>query len=250
MKRQISTEGLLLKAERFGDMHKSITIFSPDFGMVQVTAYGAYKSTSRFSGVTEPFRHVRLNLYHDPVRKSYKITDIELIRSFDAVQGDLKRFYFVCLWLELLGKSSGGAEDYKAVFSLLKEGLVLMDDPLRNAAYVSLTFLIRYIKLMGLFPGIEECPSCGNAFRHADDIFFSPEDAEFHCSSCSRDGFFRVPAGGVSYLRHTEDISFEIASRVGLDAVTLSCMEETVYKMIRILLGEELKTLKAIKAYA
>jgi DNA repair protein RecO (recombination protein O) len=249
MKRQFLTEGLILRAERSGEMNKAVSLFSPELGFFQATAYGAYKPTSRLSGVSEPFRHVRLHLYHDPVRKSYKITDLELIASFDAVRGELSRFYRVCLWIELLQKSASGTEGSQEVFSLLKEGLLAMNDPQRDVSYVSATFLIRYVRFLGLFPGIEDCPSCGKPFESGADVFFCPEDSEFHCRSCGLEGFFRLTAGGISYLRHTEDIPFDAACRVGLDKTSLSSLEAVVYAMIRSLLGEELKTLASIKEY-
>ena len=79
MKRQLLTQGIILRAERSGEINKSVTAFSPDLGIVHGMAFGAAKPGSRFSGATEPFRFAAIHLYHNPVSNSYKITDLEIL---------------------------------------------------------------------------------------------------------------------------------------------------------------------------
>ena len=125
-----------------------------------------------------------------------------------------------------------------------------MNDPEKDPSYVNAMFLLRYLQLAGIFPDINDCPSCGRPFDDGCELFFCPKDAEFLCHSCRREGDFRLTAGGVSYIRHTGDLIFEEACRIRLDRISLSSLEGTIYAMIRSAIGEDLKSLSCLKDYS
>ena len=89
MYRSISTQAIVIRRERIGEFHKSLALLTADLGLITATAYGAYKSHSRLRLGSEPFTWSAVHLYHNPVRKSYKVTDLEIRASFEGLQADL-----------------------------------------------------------------------------------------------------------------------------------------------------------------
>jgi len=75
MYRSISTQAIVIRRERLGEFHKSLTLLTSDLGLITATAYGAYKMHSHLRVGSEPFTWSSTVLYHNPVKKSYKVTD-------------------------------------------------------------------------------------------------------------------------------------------------------------------------------
>ena len=59
MDRNYTTEAVVLKTRRFGDFHKSVTILSPERGIINAVAHGAYKGKSRLSSITRSILRIR-----------------------------------------------------------------------------------------------------------------------------------------------------------------------------------------------
>ncbi len=47
MYRSISTQAIVIRRERSGEFHKNLTLLTSDLGLINATAYGAYKMHSR-----------------------------------------------------------------------------------------------------------------------------------------------------------------------------------------------------------
>ena len=133
MYRSISTQAIVIRRERIGEFHKSLSLLTSDLGLITAMAYGAYKPQSRLRLGSEPFTWSAVHLYHNPVRKSYKITDIEIHASFEGLQQDLSRLAAASLWAEVIQKSFGAGEMSGGLFGLFQESLGLLEraDPRR-----------------------------------------------------------------------------------------------------------------------
>ena len=55
MYRSISTQAIVIRRERLGEFHKSLTLLTSDLGLISATAYGAYKMHSHLRVGSEPF---------------------------------------------------------------------------------------------------------------------------------------------------------------------------------------------------
>lgn len=53
MKRNITTEAVILQSRRYLDLHRTLSLFSEDFGTIYVVAFGARKG--KFAGKIEQF---------------------------------------------------------------------------------------------------------------------------------------------------------------------------------------------------
>ena len=55
MYRSISTHAIVIRRERSGEFHKSLSLLTTDLGLINAIAYGAYKMNSGLRMGSEPF---------------------------------------------------------------------------------------------------------------------------------------------------------------------------------------------------
>ncbi len=150
MNRYRSGEAIIIENRRIGEIHKGVSLFTPDDGIIRAIAYGAYSHRGSLRGVTAPFVHGTVWLYHEPARSRIKLTDIDVIQMFHEIREDLLRFYTAGLWSEIVLRSFGGGEAATELFDLFRQSLAMLcscDEPATKR--LSAQFQLRFLALAG-----------------------------------------------------------------------------------------------------
>jgi DNA repair protein RecO (recombination protein O) len=244
MFRTSSTEAIVLRKVRVGEIHKSLTLLSPTLGMIGVMAHGAYKMRSRLRTASEPFGVIRAYLYHEPVKDQYKVTDIEAIDALEGIRRSVLRFFTASLWAEVSLKSYGGGEGYAGLYGLLREALGLLGRCSEaSVGGLSVQFLVRFLQLAGHRPNLEHCSACGAELETPGGAYLS-EEASLLCPLCGRPEAPRLPGGALRYLQATTKLPLAQAARIGLEARALEAAKEAVYGLVRRSLEADLNAVR------
>ncbi|MBI9103642.1 MAG: DNA repair protein RecO [Spirochaetales bacterium] len=214
MGRNIRVEGITLHSRRFMEFHKDVTILSREGGVFNAVLHGGYKGKSRMAGGTEPFRRVAFLLYHDPVKDTYKISDGEIINSFENLRLVLPKIYLASLWSELMirtrGAGAGFEEGERVYFLLLKALEVLETIETRKLPYLNIQFLWRFLALSGLSMDFSSCSSCGRGLDEGETLIYSSREIGFLCENCKRRSVFNerqsLSPGAAKYLSRTQGL--------------------------------------------
>jgi len=237
MYRSISTQAIVIRRERIGEFHKSLCLLTADLGLITATAYGAYKSQSRLRLGSEPFTWSAVQLYHNPVRKSYKVTEIEIHASFEGLQADLSRLAAASLWAEIIQKSFGAGEMTGGLFGLFRDSLGLLehaDSALES--YVTTQFLWRFLSLAGYRPIIDACDSCGASLGDRGPAWYAPRTHALLCAACGAHTGFPLPQGALRYLGATQEMPLRRAATVSMDDMSRAALRETLLGMVQSVL--------------
>ena len=92
---------VVLQAARMGEIHRRVALFTGERGVVYATAHGAGKAVSKLKAAAIPFALITAYLYHDPVRNSYKVTDVSA-RNCIRIRADLRKFFTACCGWEIV----------------------------------------------------------------------------------------------------------------------------------------------------
>jgi DNA repair protein RecO (recombination protein O) len=245
MYRSIATDAVVIRRERMGEFHKSLTLLTSGLGLVTATAFGAYKSKSLLRMGSEPFTHSRASLYHDPVRGTYKVTELEVRESFERMRQDFDGVCAASLWAEVVQRSFGAGETSDALFRLFLGCLRVLDSPgAPPAAYATLQFLWRFLSLAGYVPDPAACDRCGRPLEAEPRAFFEPPAGVFLCPSCARPSSLPLPAGARRYLAACDLLSLKEAAGVRLERESLAALQEFLFSAVQSVLEGELKTLR------
>lgn len=245
MARNLTTEAVVLKNSRIGDIHKGVYLFTKDFGIINAIAHGAYKGKGKLTGVTDPFSYLDCFLYHDPVRDSYKITDVFCKEQFERIRTELFRYYYGSLWAELLIKSYGGGEQTGTLFALLVPSLYLLNGESKPYAdYVLLQFLWRFLRIVGAGSSPDECGMCGRDIETEKPAYYYERENCIVCDMCASSTSPILSPGGRSYLRYTGKRRLKEAVRVTVDGATYRELIDILKTMVSEIVESPLNTLK------
>ena len=245
MPRNIITEGITLKSGRIGEIHKSLTIISPHHGLINPIAHGAYKGKSKLGGLTEVFARSRFYLYHDPVKSSYKVSDIQPLAIWENLRGDLQKYYIASLWAEVVIRTYAGGSDFASVFSLCAEGYDLLDSCAESSNIDVLTlFLYRYIEDLGYLPDFSTCSVCGNRLD-VEANWYIGGDGEIRCAGCGDADVPFLTPGARRYLNHGSSRSMAQMLKVKLDNRSSRELKRAMVSLIQHIIGGPLNAIKS-----
>ena len=176
MDRDSKTLGIILKRENRGERNSSLTILTPDNGLITVTAYGSgrgaksYRAPLYGEGV---FSIERKNEY------SISLKDTEILSEHEWVKDSVEKIAWVSLFSELVIKArTTGSEMYSLYTSTLDN---INDD---NIERVAVYFLSHFLKQEGLSSDWETCPMCGKRYDEDEVLGFSTLSSSAVCSAC------------------------------------------------------------------
>jgi DNA repair protein RecO (recombination protein O) len=248
MSRASVTEALILRASRVGEYHKQLLLLTPDAGLVKALAFGAFKGKSRLVSASDPYSHARVHLYRNPVRDLFKISDIEVIHTYEGLRSDLERSYAAALLAELVAVSyGGGGPDYRYPFGLLRRCLMVLEKgDSREVRRTVFQFLLRFLLHAGFLGSPGECGRCGESFHPSEEVFFDSRDGELLCASCAVEGSPAVSPGVRRYMEGASKFPLSRALEIRIDA----SLEQGLVRMLRDLLQFTLNLqLKSFEVY-
>jgi DNA repair protein RecO (recombination protein O) len=244
MNRNLKTPAISLKAGRFGEIHKQVTLFTPGEGILRGTAYGAYKGKGKLGGTTEPFTWGMAGLYHDPVKDTYKITDFEVYDQFENIRGNLRKYYCASLWAEILLKSYGGGGSPE-LFRLTREGLTLLNSvETRNIDGVLIQYLWKALIILGSGPDLSSCANCEGSIS-GGSWALDLHKAGAICGSCIHEGAIVLEAGARRYLIHTSSLGMSEALKINLQEKAMGELKNALFSLFESILEVPLNTLKS-----
>jgi DNA repair protein RecO (recombination protein O) len=120
--RTIQVEGIILKRRNFGEADRIITVFTREFGKMQIKAKGVRKIASKRSSHIEPLNRSSLSLYKGHMFPI--LTEATTIESYADIKEDLERIGFAYHLCELVDGLCPENQEMGEVFTLLQNVLV------------------------------------------------------------------------------------------------------------------------------
>ena len=245
MSRNYRTEAVVLKTRRMGDFHKTAVILSPEKGILNAVAHGAYKGKSRISSITDPFCINDFELYHNPVKELWKISGCESKRLFSNIRENLNSMYNASFWAELILKSHASGADYEWVYKLFTGALECLDRRPSDGALLTTHFLYRFLAGSGFITDFSECGHCG-AGRGNEDFYYSALEGCFLCRRCGSSALPVISGEAASYLEASLSVSLEEAAQKRLDLQSVKKTRNLLLAIIKSIIEVPLNTLDYI----
>ena len=169
-----------------GEADRIFTIFTEDFGKLDLLAKAERKITSKLRAGLEVFYLSEIEFIQG---KAYKtLTDANLINNFKNLRNDLKKLATAYKISETLNDLVKGREPDKKIWQLLQETFDKLDNPrILGSKYQILYhyFLWNLLLILGYELEIYNCISCGKKIT-PKDIFFSPKEGGLLCGECKK----------------------------------------------------------------
>ena len=243
MERNLTSEAIVLTHRKWGDLHRLVTLLSPDLGLCTAVVYGARKG--KLAGGIEPGTMGTYYLYHNRTRKEYTLVDVDPQHTIEHIRDDLPRFYCLQAMIEMAMRMHGG--DFSSLYHVLGTFLILLESGQHNTRQILIQYIWRFIGILGLEPDLTTCPVCSTHYEKSEVLSFHTGLHTPCCRQCGDVDFesyeFVLGPGARKYLLLTQALG-------EIDAVQLTLSETAAKRMIRYMvryitniLGNPLKTL-------
>ena len=169
-----------------GEADRIFTIFTKDFGKLNLLARAERKITSKLRAGLEVFYLSEVEFIQG---KAYKtLTDAILINNFKNLKSNLKKLATAYKISETLDGLVKGQEPDKKIWQLLQETFDKLDNPrILDSKYQILYhyFLWNLLLILGYELEIHNCVLCEKKIT-PKDIFFSPKEGGLLCGQCAK----------------------------------------------------------------
>jgi len=178
------TKGIIVKKEDRGEADQLLTIYTKDFGRLEVLGRGIRKITSKLRSATETFYLSEIEFVQGKVYKT--LTDSLSIERFSHLRKDLKRLALAYRILILLDNLVKSEEPDEKIWQLLKEVFQKLNNlqlKIFNLQLIYYYFLWNLLSFLGYQPQLFHCAHCQKKLL-PENLYFNPREGGVICEKC------------------------------------------------------------------
>jgi len=237
----VTTEAVVLRAMKYRETSKILTLYTRSFGKLSVIAKGARGPKSKFGAALEPMTYVTAVIYKNENRELHLLSQCDSISSFRRLSESIEWMSAALSVIELVDSVTHAEERNESLFQALVRTLEVMNNATKNAQNALYLFEIRLLDIIGVGPNFHVCCQClapvidpkagGTSGSH-----FRLGYGGILCGLCSTKGIgygtLSVPA--VKVLQHLQDIGdFELATNMSLSSQVRSEVGEALRRYMQ-----------------
>ena len=193
----VTTRAVVLQSRKQGETSKIVTLYTEQFGKLNVIAKGARELRSKFGGALEAFTLSDVVFYYKKDNGGlFLLSKAETVQSNSGILNSLEKIEVASQIAEILIRTMHDEEENTALFGLLVDVFRMLASSQNEAARPLLIyFYIRFANLSGYPLNLDEIDFEGEGERAADTHFA-----------------FKVSTGEIVELRIDEDNNHNSAS--------------------------------------
>ena len=179
------TKGFVFKKNDRHESDRIFSVFTYDFGRVEVTAKAIRKSTSKLRSGIDVFYLSEVEFIQGKNGKT--LTDAIVVKKFNSPILDYRKLEVLCRIVEVLDLFIKGQEKDEAVFDLLNEMFDILSNQkvvFKNHNLIFQYFFWNFISLQGYRIQTKNCASCQEKLNPCR-VYFSGKYGGVICGSCA-----------------------------------------------------------------
>jgi len=178
------TAGLILKKEDRGETDQLFTIYTKDFGKLEILGKAIRKISSKLRSGAEPFYLSEIEFIQGKTQKI--LTDTILINKFGNLREDLKRLRIAYRISEVLDSLIKGPEADEKIWQLLNEVFQRLDT--NNLKPITCNLIYHYflwnlLSILGYELQLYNCAVCQKKLL-PEKLYFNPKEGGIICHDC------------------------------------------------------------------
>jgi len=222
------TQGFVFKKKDILEADRVFSVFTYDFGRLEIFGKAIRKITSKLRGGIEIFSLSEIEFIQGKNRKT--LTDTIAIEKFKNIIKDPVRLEISYKISNVLDNFVKGQEKDESVFILLKDTLNELNNPdlkPSSAQLIYYYFLWNFLSKMGYHPEIQKCAAC-RLKLDPSVLYFSNKDGGTICKKCSDSDIEarEVNSDIVKILRLILNKDWQILSKLKVGASSQNLLKE------------------------
>jgi DNA repair protein RecO (recombination protein O) len=238
----ITTEGIVLKTQKFSDADLIITSLTLNKGIIKTFAKSPLKTKSRFGSSLEPFTHAKITLMGKE-HSMPKITQSDIIKPFNRLRENLHDFVYLSKLAEIIITLIPENIPSKKLFLYFLHVFDIIETSnLKNKNILYAVSLIHLLKILGYIPRLNGCGKCG-----AKSFDFYPDLGTTLCRPCATDKTeknlkdpVKITGKMIKFYAHTTGWPLQTSTRLRPSEETLSSLFTLLEAHLNYLLKKRL----------
>jgi DNA repair protein RecO (recombination protein O) len=180
------TRAIVFKKEDRNESDRDFSVFTDDFGRLNIRAKAVRKTASKLRGGIDIFSFSEIEFIQGRSQKT--LTDAVTIKKFENILSDFNKLKIVFQIADVLDNFLKGEERDKETFNLLSEVFNRLDDRLlkiKNDGLAYQYFLWNFVSLQGYKSEVNNCVACRRKLNPYG-IYFSNKEGGIVCSDCAK----------------------------------------------------------------
>lgn len=141
----VTTEAIVLRTRKQGDSSRIVTLYTKDFGKLNVIAKGAREMRSPFSSALQLFNHLSVVFYKKENRDLYLLSKAETMTKMTGIQQSMEQLTAASKIVDLVQRAMHDEHPDAKLFELLAKSLKhIADDPPHLAPVVASYFFYHF----------------------------------------------------------------------------------------------------------
>ncbi len=234
-------EGVILRTVDFGDANRVVTIYTRDFGKIEVNAYGCRRAKNPLSGALQMFNHISAEINHGAKLDSVKEADV--IKFYPNLTADIERLAYSSLFFEIVNRMTLPKFPEGGVYDLILKTLPALDE--KNCRIAALIGIFQFMEFSGVQLNYFHCVHCGAEIE--TDAALSFIDGGAVCMNC-----VDAAQGVLSYPKNLREAVFKILNfdwheHLNFNPKEINAAEKIILKYVQSIIGKELNAVKFIR---
>jgi len=199
------THGIIVKKEDRGEADQILTVYTENFGKLEILGKAIRKIKSKLRGGAELFYLSEIEFIQGKVYKT--LTDTILIEKFKNLREDLRKLAVAYKISEAIDRLVGFQELDKKIWQLLKEVFYRLNSKfkIKNFKLIYYYFLWNLLSILGYHPELYNCSLCQKRIEPAK-IYFNLKEGGIICPEC----FKKAKEKSFSELNDFREINSDI----------------------------------------
>jgi len=220
------TKGFIFKKTDINESDRIFSVFTEDFGRIEITGKALRKITSKLRAGIDIFYLSEIEFIQGKNRKT--LTSAVKIKKFIELDKDSKKIETACYVSEIMDSFIKGEEKDRDFFIFLEEFLnnAFFKKRILNQQLVFQYFFWNFLSAQGYHLQVHNCAVCQGKLN-PDNIYFSGKEGGIICKNCARDlkEAERINSDIAKILRLVLNKDWHTISRLKIGAASQNLLE-------------------------
>ncbi|MCB0713082.1 MAG: DNA repair protein RecO [Ignavibacteriae bacterium] len=241
----VESEAIVLKASRYSETSKILTVYTRELGKIGLIARGAMQPKSKFAGVLQPLAYLGMVIYVKEGRGLQNLGSAETVRRFPTIAKDLDRTVVGLEIVELVSAAMHDQERNDSLFNLLLQALQALNESHSDARIVLLQFITAFCAILGFAIRVNSCGICGEEVAMKEEgIPFSISAGAPLCSEHLSAATFQVlSASTFNHLTKFVADGTDFSADVEISNIEIADLQDLLIRFLKFHV-EGLRTLR------
>lgn len=241
MERDIQVQAIVTGVRNFGELHKSVSLFTPSLGLINAIIFGGRKGKK--TALAPLFSFGTFQLYYNPVKDEYSLIEEDCRFTAFNISKDISATYTASYICEVINSIT--TDENEQTYLLATQALAELDKEIDNHRKVLIDFTWNILKINGVATDLCTCASCDKPLEGKEELFFSTSMMTPVCKKCSDTEEIILTPGARKYLSYTFNKSFEESYQIQLLEGATDRLTHFLAKWITAFCQKPLKTVKS-----